>query len=152
MDEEIGRPFEPNAGNKELLRKIKMRTGYEVEEGEEMPELYSEIERAAEDLRWEQPAVEFTIRASRWTKGNLWFPARLTLSGRTVLYKKGGVFKRVETSIPLTLIDNLSLITGVMYGALLLELENDSEIYVNGLRKKDAKHFKGLLDKMREEE
>jgi hypothetical protein len=88
----------------------------------------------------------WTFRASRATKGNFWFPTKLILDTNGVTYSKGKVFGQKLVTISYDKIGTVALETSLFYAKLVIEADTDHDISVSGLRKRDAKQIRKIVE------
>src|SRR5712671_4153419 len=56
-----------------------------------------------------------TFQASRWTKGNFWFPTRLVVSSQRVSRVKSRLFGSNEESIAMSKVASVHISTGMVW-------------------------------------
>ena len=80
------------------------------------------------------------FRASRWTKGNLFFPSVLRLDDEGIHYEKRRLFGSTEELINAQQIASVRLLNGILFSSMVIETTGGSQpITVAGLRKTDAR-------------
>ena len=85
--------------------------------------------------------------ASRWTKGNLWFPTRIVVSPLRVSREKRRLFGRTEESISIGQVASVKISTGVFWSDILIESSGGSDaITSHGHRKADAIRIRDLVE------
>lgn len=92
------------------------------------------------------PPDRLSVRASRATKGNFWFPPRLELDSRAVTYTKPKLFGSKTVTVTYDKIGTVALETGLFYARLVIEADTDHDISMSGLRKKDARAVKAFIE------
>lgn len=87
------------------------------------------------------------FKASRWTKGNLFFPTYIEVSGKAVTRHKRTLFRKDEISISITKVASVHIHTGVFWSDILIESSGGSDpLASHGHRKADAKRIKELIE------
>ena len=91
------------------------------------------------------PAETFT--ASRWTKGNFFFPTKLVISPQRVARVKSRLFGSNAESIPMSKVASVHINTGVFWSEIIVESTGGTDpITSHGHRKKDAKRIRDLIE------
>ena len=91
-------------------------------------------------------AIE-TFKASRWTKGNLFFPTYIEVSDKAVTRRKRTLFSRDEESVSITKVASVHIKTGLIWSNILIESSGGSDpIASHGHRKADAQRIKELIE------
>jgi hypothetical protein len=91
------------------------------------------------------PAETFT--ASRWTKGNFFFPTKLVVSPQRVARVKSRLFGSNEESIPMSKVASVHINTGVLWSEIIVESTGGTDpITSHGHRKKDARRIRDLIE------
>ena len=91
------------------------------------------------------PAKVFS--ASRWTRGNLFFPTVIEVTDTAVVRRKRGVFSMNEMSIHLQKIASVRIKTGLIWSDLLIESSGGTDpIASHGHQKADAIRIKDLIE------
>jgi len=89
---------------------------------------------------------EKTYKSSRWSKGNLFFPDRLTLASDGIIFKKGAMFGSDEEHINYRTVASFRITHGFLLSNLCIETSGGSQpIFVNGLWKSAAKEIQDTL-------
>jgi hypothetical protein len=97
-----------------------------------MPEITSESE---------------TFVASRWTAGNHFFPARITVTPEHVLRVKPRVFGSDEESIAIAKVASVHIKTGLFFSEIVIESSGGVDPIVSkGHRKADAKRIREKIE------
>ena len=90
---------------------------------------------------------EETFTASRWTKGNLWFPTRIVVSPLRVSRVKRRLFGSSEESISISQVASVKISTGVVWSDILIESTGGTDpIASHGHRKSDAQRIRDLVE------
>ncbi len=91
------------------------------------------------------PAEVFT--ASRWTRGNFFFPTRIEVSALRVSRVKRRLFGRTEESISTSQVASVKISTGVFWSDILIESTGGTDpIASHGHRKADAIRIRDLVE------
>jgi len=91
------------------------------------------------------PAETFT--ASRWTKGNFFFPTKLIVSPQRVARVKSRLFGSNEESIPMSKVASVHINTGVFWSEIIVESTGGTDpITSHGHRKRDARRIRDLIE------
>jgi hypothetical protein len=93
-------------------------------------------------------AADETFSASRWTKGNLWFPTRIVVSPLRVSRVKKRLFGSNEESISISQVASVKISTGVFWSDILIESTGGTDpITSHGHRKADAVRIRDLVER-----
>ena len=88
-----------------------------------------------------------TFRASRWTKGNLFFPTYIEVSDKSVSRRKRSLFRVDEMSMSITKVASVHIKTGMIWSEILIESSGGSDpIQSHGHSKADARRIKELIE------
>ena len=88
-----------------------------------------------------------TFTASRWTRGNLWFPTRIVISPLRVSRVKRHLFGSTEESISTSQVASVKISTGVFWSNILIESTGGTDpITSHGHRKADALRIRDLVE------
>ena len=88
-----------------------------------------------------------TFSASRFTKGNFFFPTRLVVSPQRVIRTKSRLFGSNEESIPISKVASVHISTGVFWSEIVIESTGGSDpITSHGHRKGDAERIRDLIE------
>ena len=91
------------------------------------------------------PAETFT--ASRWTRGNFFFPAKLVVSPQRVSRLKGHLLGSNEESIAISKIASVHISTGVLWSEIVIASTGGSDpIASHGHGKRDAERIRDLIE------
>jgi hypothetical protein len=92
-------------------------------------------------------ASDETFTASRWTKGNLWFPTRIVVSSLRVSRVKRRLFGSNEESISISQVASVKISTGILWSDILIESTGGTDpITSHGHRKADALRIRDLVE------
>jgi hypothetical protein len=92
-------------------------------------------------------ASEKTFSASRWTRGNLWFPTRIVVSPLRVSQVKRRLFGSNEESISISQVASVKISTGIIWSDILIESTGGTDpITSHGHRKADALRIRDLVE------
>jgi hypothetical protein len=91
------------------------------------------------------PAETFT--ASRWTKGNFFFPTRIVVSKLRVSRVKPRLLGSTEESIAISQVASVQISTGVVWSEVRIDSTGGSDpITSHGHRKADALRIRDLIE------
>ena len=92
-------------------------------------------------------ASDESFTASRWTRGNLWFPTRIVVSPLRVSRVKRRLFGSNEESISISQVASVKISTGVVWSDILIESTGGTDpITSHGHRKADALRIRDLVE------
>jgi hypothetical protein len=92
-------------------------------------------------------AEEEIFIASRWTKGNLFFPTRILVNPQRVTRIKPRLFGSNEESIGITQVASVHIATGVLWSDIRIESTGGTDpITSHGHRKADAQRIRDLIE------
>ncbi|MGO9403001.1 MAG: hypothetical protein ACLPVW_05960 [Terriglobales bacterium] len=92
-------------------------------------------------------ASDETFSASRWTRGNLWFPTRIVVSPLRVSRVKRRLFGSNEESIAILQVASVKISTGICWSDILIESSGGTDpIASHGHRKADALRIRDLVE------
>jgi hypothetical protein len=90
---------------------------------------------------------EETFSASRWTKGNLWFPTLIVVSPLRVSRVKKRLFGSNEESISISQVASVKISTGMVWSDIVIESSGGTDpITSHGHRKADALRIRDLVE------
>jgi hypothetical protein len=93
------------------------------------------------------PASDEVFTASRWTKGNLFFPTRIVVSALRVSRVKRRLFGSLEENISISQVASVKISTGVLWSDILIESTGGTDpITSHGHRKADAIRIRDLVE------
>jgi hypothetical protein len=85
--------------------------------------------------------------ASRWTAGNLLFPAIIEITDTAVVWRKRGWFSQNEMSMHLQKVASVHIETGLAFSKILIESSGGVDpIHSHGHGKDDARRIKFLIE------
>ena len=88
-----------------------------------------------------------TFSASRWTRGNLWFPTRIVVNPLRVSRVKKRWFGSNEESISISQVASVKIATGIFWSDILIESSGGTDpIASHGHRKADALRIRDLVE------
>ncbi|MBV9573213.1 MAG: hypothetical protein JOY93_04105 [Acidobacteriales bacterium] len=92
------------------------------------------------------PAAEESFSASRWTKGNLFFPTRIIVGPLRVTRIKSHLFGNNEESIAIMQVASVHIATGILWSEIQIESTGGTDpITSHGHRKRDAQRIRDLI-------
>src|SRR5215467_15061371 len=90
---------------------------------------------------------EQTFAASRWTKGNFFFPTRIVVGPLRVSRVKRRLFGNTEESISISQVASVKISTGIIWSDILIESTGGTDpIASHGHRKADAVRIRDLVE------
>jgi hypothetical protein len=85
--------------------------------------------------------------ASRWTKGNLFFPTRIVVNSLHVSRVKPRLFGSNEESIAMAQVASVRISTGIIWSEIRIESSGGTDpITSHGHRKADAQRIRDLIE------
>ena len=88
-----------------------------------------------------------TFIASRWTKGNLFFPTRIVVNQLHVSRVKPRLFGSNEESIAIPQVASVNISTGIIWSDIRIESSGGTDpITSHGHRKADAQRIRDLIE------
>jgi hypothetical protein len=88
-----------------------------------------------------------TFIASRWTKGNLFFPTCIVVDRQRVSRVKPRLFGSNEESIGITQVASVHISTGILWSDIRIESSGGTDpITSHGHRKGDAQRIRDLIE------
>ncbi len=92
-------------------------------------------------------AADETFTASRWTKGNLFFPIRIVVSPLHVSRVKPRMFGQTEESIAISQVASVKIETGIIWSRISIDSTGGTDpITSHGHRKRDALRIRELIE------
>jgi hypothetical protein len=92
-------------------------------------------------------AATEAFTASRWTRGNLWFPTRIVVSLLHVSRVKRRLVGSTEESISISQVASVKISTGFFWSDILIESTGGTDpITSHGHRKADALRIRDLVE------
>jgi hypothetical protein len=93
------------------------------------------------------PAPVETFTASRWTRGNLFFPTRIVVSPLRVSRVKSRLFGSNEESISISQVASVHISTGMIWSNIVIESSAGTDpMTSHGHRKADAQRIRDLIE------
>ena len=88
-----------------------------------------------------------TFVASRWTRGNLFFPTRIVVTAQRVSRVKPRLFGSNEESISMSQVASVHISTGILWSDIVIESSAGTDpITSHGHRKSDAQRIRDLIE------
>src|SRR2546430_7452845 len=88
-----------------------------------------------------------TFAASRWTKGNLFFPTRITVTPQHVSRVKPRLFGSSEESIAIGKVASVQILTGIIWSEIRIDSSGGSDpITSHGHRKAESQGIRAFID------
>jgi len=88
-----------------------------------------------------------TFIASRWTRGNLFFPTRIVVSPLHVSRVKPRLFSKTEESIAISQVASVQIQTGMIWSRISIDSTGGTDpITSHGHRKCDALRIRELIE------
>jgi len=88
-----------------------------------------------------------TFSASRWTRGNLFFPNRIVVSPLRVSRVKARLFGSNEESISISQVASVHISTGMIWSNIVIESSAGTDpLASHGHRKADALRIRDLIE------
>ncbi len=88
-----------------------------------------------------------TFTASRWTRGNLFFPTRIVVSPLHVNRIRRRLFGNTEESIAISQVASVEISTGIIWSNITIESTGGADpIASHGHRKRDAIRIRELIE------
>jgi hypothetical protein len=95
----------------------------------------------------ETTPVAETFVASRWTKGNLFFPTLISVNHLRVSRIKPRLFGNNEESIAIGQVASVHIATGMLWSDIVIESSAGTDpLTSHGHRKKDAQRIRDLIE------
>lgn len=93
------------------------------------------------------PDEKSQFTASRWTRGNHWFPVRIEVSRERVARIKPRLVGANEESIPISKVASVNITTGLIWAEIRIDSSGGSNpILSHGHRKADARRIRDLIE------
>ena len=95
-----------------------------------------------------QPFAEGDVfRASRWSRGNRWFPTQVLITPTSVVHYTPELFGRKEQSIHIVHVASVSIDTNLLFSNVIIETSGGATpVTCHGHRKSDAIRMKHLIE------
>jgi hypothetical protein len=88
-----------------------------------------------------------TFTASRWTRGNVFFPTRIVVTPLHVSRVKRRLFGSTEESIAISQVASVEISTGIIWSEITIESTGGADpITSHGHRKRDAIRIRELIE------
>lgn len=88
-----------------------------------------------------------SFAASRWTRGNLFFPTRIVVTPLHVSRVKSRLFGATEESIAINQVASVKIKTGVIWSEICIDSTGGTDpITSHGHRKRDAIRIRELIE------
>jgi hypothetical protein len=98
------------------------------------------------------PSPSETFYASRWTRGNFWFPAQVEISPTSVTLRKPKLIGKTEESIHMAHIASIKIVTRLFFSDVEIESSGgENPAICHGHTKSDAIAMKDLIEKYQTE-
>ena len=93
------------------------------------------------------PTTGESFAASRWTRGNLFFPTRIVVSPLHVSRVKPRLFGNTEESIAISQVASVGISTGIIWSQIRIDSTGGADpITSHGHRKRDAIRIRELIE------
>ncbi len=93
------------------------------------------------------PNAGETFSASRWTRGNLFFPTRIVVNPLRVSRVKRRLFGSNEESISIAQVASVKISTGIIWSQIVIESTGGTDpITSHGHHKTDALRIRDLIE------
>jgi hypothetical protein len=95
-----------------------------------------------------QPFADGDVfRASRWSRGNRWFPTQVLITPTAVVHYTPELFGRKEQSIHIVHVASVSIDTNLFFSDVIIETSGGTTpVTCHGHRKADAIRMKHLIE------
>jgi hypothetical protein len=94
------------------------------------------------------PEEHYVFQASRWTRGNFFFPVRIEITPEHVLRVKPRLFGANEESIAMHKVASVNIQTGMIWSDIRIDSSGGSNpIISHGHSKSDARRIRDLIEK-----
>jgi hypothetical protein len=88
-----------------------------------------------------------SFQASRWTRGNMFFPTVIEVSDKAVTRRKRSLFSKDEISISISKVASVHIKTGLVWSEIRIESSGGSDpLASHGHTKSDAIRIKQLVE------
>jgi hypothetical protein len=86
------------------------------------------------------------FKASRWTRGNFFFPTVIEVTELAVIRRKRSWFHKDEISVSISKVASVHIKTGVVWSDILIESTGGTDpLKSHGHRKADAERIRDLI-------
>lgn len=90
---------------------------------------------------------KYVFTASRWSRGNFWFPVRIEITPERVVRVKPRLIGADEESIPMSKVASVNLSIGLIWSDIRIDSSGGSNpILSHGHRKADARRIRDLIE------
>jgi hypothetical protein len=87
------------------------------------------------------------FKASRWTRGNHFFPTVIEVSDRAVIRHQRRLFSKDEISISISKVASVHIKTGIWWSDIVIESSGGSDpLTSHGHSKADAQRIRALVE------
>ena len=94
----------------------------------------------------------YVFTASRWTKGNLFFPVRIEITPQHVIRVKPHLMSTDEESIAISKVASVTIRTGLIWAVIRIESAGGADpISSHGHRKGDARRIRELIEQFQKQ-
>ena len=94
----------------------------------------------------------YVFKASRWTKGNLFFPVRIEITPQHVIRVKPHLMSSDEESIAISKVASVTIHTGLIWAVIRIESSGGADpITSHGHRKQDARRIRELIEQLQKQ-
>jgi len=95
----------------------------------------------------------YVFKASRWTRGNLFFPVRIEITPEHVVRVKPHLMSSDEESIAVAKVASVTIHTGLVWAEIRIDSSGGADpITSHGHRKKDARRIRELIEQLQKRE
>lgn len=95
---------------------------------------------------------DYVFQASRWTRGNFWFPLRIEITPQRVSRIKPRLIGSSEESISISQVASVSIRTGLIWSTIQVDSTGGTDpIVSHGHRKGDAVQIRDLIERFQQE-
>ena len=87
------------------------------------------------------------FKASRWTRGNFFFPTIIEVTDKAIIRHKRSLFSKDEMSISISKIASVHIKVGMVWSDILIESSGGTDPFKShGHKKADAKRIRELIE------
>jgi hypothetical protein len=88
-----------------------------------------------------------SFKASRWTRGNLFFPTVIEVTDKAIVRHKRSWFSKDEMSISISKVASVHIKVGMVWSDILIESSGGTDPFKShGHKKADAQHIRELIE------
>lgn len=103
--------------------------------------------QGGEPANFVSPTPDESFSASRWTRGNFFFPTRIVVNSLRVSRVKRRMFSRSEESISISQVASVKISTGIVWSDIVIESTGGTDpITSHGHKKADALRIRDLVE------